>query len=282
MTILDGNTNPSENQPGGNPSPGAGNNPPAGGGGQASWRDGLPDDLKNDPSLTAFNDLPSLAKSYIDTKKYVGKKGVFVPGEKASDEEWNTFYDSLGRPALDKYELGAPKDAKVDEKLVGAFKQIAHKAGVLPKQASAILNSWLELEGKTVAEKQKIQEASVQKGLEDLRAEWGNGFDKQIALATAGAQEVGGEEFLSYLQEAGINTNPKILKAMAKIGSMLSEDKIRGAGGGGKLGSNTPEEIQKQIDQIMGDLNHPYFDKSHAGHSGAVREMESLYRQLPQ
>jgi hypothetical protein len=67
-------------------------------GGQTSWRDSLPQELREDPSLKAFNDPSGLAKSYIETKKMVGKKGVIVPTDKDGDDAWGSFFKQIGLP----------------------------------------------------------------------------------------------------------------------------------------------------------------------------------------
>ena len=61
-----------------------------------TWRDSLPDDLKNNATLANFDNVENLAKSYVHAQSVIGKKGVIKPGEKASDEEWGNFYKELG------------------------------------------------------------------------------------------------------------------------------------------------------------------------------------------
>ena len=36
---------------------------------ESNWRDSLPDELKMDASLLKFNDVPSLAKSYVNAQR---------------------------------------------------------------------------------------------------------------------------------------------------------------------------------------------------------------------
>lgn len=244
----------------------------------ASWRDSLPDDLKSDESLAQFTDIAALAKSYVHTKKTVGKKGVILPGEKASDEEWNTFYDSLGRPSVDKYEVKEPEGKKVKPEFIDEFKQMAHKAGVLPKQAQALMDFYIGFEEKVVGEAQRQQKIAMEQGLSDLKKEWGDGFDKQIALAKLGVKESGMPEVTDFLEKTGLGDHPVMIKLMAKMGSLFGEDKIRGEGGG-KFGQ-TPAELQNEIDKVLSDPKHPYFDRSHAGHTYAVKQMESLFKKL--
>jgi hypothetical protein len=253
----------------------------AGGGGNTgganSWRDALPEDIRANPTLQSFNDIGSLAKSYIHAQGLIGKKGVIPPGEKASDEEWAGFYKQLGLPeTLDKYEVKIPDQA--DKEFVGKFKEMAHKSGILPKQAQALMDWYLQAEGQAVQSRQAQQKQKVEQGIAALRKEWGDGFDKQVALAKLGVREVGGGELAEYLEKTGLGDDPMIVKWAARMGKALGEDKLRGDGAG-KFGQ-TPDEIQAQIDAVMTNTSHPYFDRNHAGHQQAVAQMESLYQKL--
>ena len=64
----------------------------------ADWRSGLPDDVRNDPSLSDIKDVGSMAKSYINGQKLIGKNRIALPAEGATDEEMSMFHSQLGRP----------------------------------------------------------------------------------------------------------------------------------------------------------------------------------------
>jgi hypothetical protein len=277
-------------QGGGTPPAGAGNPgaanttpPPAAtppSGGQASWRDTLPDDLKGNVSLQQFSDVTNLAKSYLHAQSLVGKKGVVVPGEKATDEEWGKFYKDIGVPEADKYGVEAPKESTVDQDFFKGFKEQAHKAGLLPKQAQGLLNWYLGQEG-TIKEKMEgAQKQRIEQGLTELKKEWGQGYDKEVAKARAAVKEFGDEKLTKYLNDSGLGNDPMLIRLLAKAGAVLGEDKIRGDGGG-RMGK-TPAEIQREINVVMGNPGHPYFDQTHPGHKQAIADMSEMYKALSQ
>ena len=73
---------------------------------EASWRDSLPDDIKDNASLSKFSDVSTLAKSYINAEQMIGKDKFVVPSQSASEEEWAEVYAKLGRPeAADQYQI---------------------------------------------------------------------------------------------------------------------------------------------------------------------------------
>lgn len=261
---------------GGEPAPAAA---PAATSTTPSWREALPEDLRANPSLAQFNDMADLAKSYIHTKSQVGKKGTVLPNEKDTPEVWDNFYKTLGRPDLDKYEIQAKKEAGIAEDDVKAFKEAAHKAGLLPKQAQMILDWNTEL---SVQKNQLVQAATKQRqeqGVVELKKEWGAGWDKNVSAARMAVREIGGESFQKFLTETGLANDPTMIKAMANFGAKIfGEDKIVG-NGAGKFGQ-TPAEIRAEINRITGDLKGPYWDSRHKSHRDVANQVAELYKKL--
>jgi hypothetical protein len=210
----------------------------------------------------------------------VGKKGVIVPGDKATDEEWGAFFDSIGRPTADKYEVKTPEGKEINKDFVSQFKEIAHKNGVLPKQAQAILDQYITFEeGMATKQTDAMKQAKAQ-AVDGLKKEWGEGFDKNISLAKMAVKESGVQGLEEYLTKTGLGDDPVVIKLMAKMGSMFGEDKLRGDAPGGRLDGQTPAELKSAIDKVMGDKNHPYHDRNHPGHNRAVQEMSGYYQKL--
>ncbi len=264
----------------GNPPPGN-TPPPTTPPGTASWRDTLPDDLKNDVGLQQFQSVENLAKSWRSAQDMVGKKGVVVPGEKATDEEWKSFYKSLGQPDADKYSLTTPKETPTNAEFLKGFKETVMKGGLLPKQAQAVLDFCFIQEQTAIEAGKKAFQTQTQEALKGLKTEWGQGYDKQVGFARAAVKEFGTPEDIAYLNESGMGDNPHLIKMLAKAGALLGEDRIRGDGGSGKFGK-TPQETQREINDIMGNTAHPYFDTNHPGHAQAVKDMELRYKAMSQ
>lgn len=250
----------------------------SGGAATASWRDTLPEELKGNGGLAQFKDVASLAKSYVHAQSLIGKKGVVVPTEKASDEEWKSFYKSVGQPDLDNFELKTPKDMEFNKETVAKFREKAHELGFLPKQAQGLLDWYIQHESETMTAKTSELDNEAKTQLANLQKEWGQGYDKQIALARLAVKDVGIDGFQEYLDSSGLGNDPMIIKAMASFGKLLGEDRLRGEAGG-RFGK-TPNEVKGEIADIRGNPKHPYFDHTHPGHRNAVSQMEDLYKQL--
>lgn len=195
--------------------------------------------------------MDTLAKSYLHAQSMIGKKGLIPPTDKSTDEEWNSFYDQMGRPPLDKFELTPPKDRQVDKAFIDRFKAQAHKAGMLPKNAQATLD-WL------LADAHEMSQAAVgnmrtdtQSRLAALKKEWGQTYDTEIKYATAAADMVG-PDFRKKLDETGLGDQDWIIKGLNSLGKQIvklkGEDTIKGDGAG-KFGV-THSEMDAEMAQI--------------------------------
>lgn len=242
-----------------------------------SWRDSLPDDLKTNPSLSNFKEVGELAKSYVHAQSMIGKKGIILPSEKAEQAEWDSFYNHLGRPAkIEEYKINAPEGA--DPAQTEKFKELAYKAGLLPKQAQQLLDESL----KTSMESRKAMmaqaEAAQKEQIASLQKEWGEGFGKNLDLAKLAVKELGGEEFGAYLDKSELGNDVNLIKYLSKVGKLLGEDKLRGKSP--STYGKTPEEIQSDIALITSDPD--YFDavKNPIRHKSLVDQAAALYKKL--
>ncbi len=260
-------SNQTPNEPSTNPYP------------KEDWRHSLPDDIRADESLKVFTDIPALAKSYIHTKKALGSDKVALPTKHSTDEDIQKFYDSLGRPALDKYEVATPKDAKfVSKEAIDKLKPLAHKAGILPAQLAPILEFHEKESQAAELAQQEALKAQISEGFKGLKNEWGKAFDQRGAWAKRLFAEHGSPELSKFLDEnPGVGSNAMLIKFAAKVGEMLyKEDTVKGGQGGDGLIMDPTQAIQK-ANNIMADMKHPYNDNSHPNHAAAVREVNELF-----
>jgi hypothetical protein len=250
-----------------------------GSGGAASWRDTLSAEIKDNPTLSKFSDVENLAKSYIHVQGQMGKKGAIVPGEKASDAEWQDFYKAIGVPDADKYEVKGPEGVKLNENLIKGFKERAIKNGMLPKQANDLLNWYIETEKTGDSERSASVQKANEKKIGDLKKEWGDAYDTNLQQAHFFAKEIGGDEFVKFLNQAKhIGNDTNLIKFFAKASKLLGEDKLREGGLGD--GRKTPGEIDGAIAELRGNAaNNGFYDKTHAMHTVTVQKYESLMKQ---
>lgn len=234
------------------------------------WMASLAEDLRQEKSLQSFKDINDLAKSFVSTKKMVGKDKVFIPDETATQEDWEEFYNRLGRPEKEKYEVKFG-EAQYSDDFKNGFKEKAYEAGLLPKQAEGLFEFFNEQvqSANEVAQKQAQEE--LQQELQGLQKEWGAGYEKKIATAQKAFGMFADEDITNYLNETGLANDTKLIKLFAKIGESLNEDTFE-RNTVSHLGM-TKEEAQDKIDSMMGNGSHPYWDENHVNHKKAVDEM---------
>lgn len=246
---------------------------------QTTWRDGLPDDLKNDASLATFTDVAALAKSFISTKAMVGKDKVALPGKHATEADWKDFFTRIGKPeTIDKYEIKAAEGA--NEGLMKAFKEVAFNSNLLPQQAQAVVDWYNKTNSEASTEAQTAYNNALQDGYKALRQEYGDAFNRKLELARIAATDFMDAEDQKFMVQSGLDKHPQMLRILAKVGEALKEDKI--PEGDPRFGGKTPNEIQTEINSIQADRKHPYHVADHPNHAKAVEDMQALFQAITQ
>ena len=233
-----------------------------------TWRDSLPEEFRNDPSLANFKDINDLAKSYVHAQKLVGKDKVVLPTSSSKPEEWGALFKKLGMPDADKYTVEGLSDDDASKKL----KELFVKNNILPTQAKEIMNflanEFTAEETDTDAEYEK----AVQVGIESLKAEWGESFTPNVQRAAAVVQMFGGEEMIGYLNETGLGNDPNLIKFFAKIGSQFTEDSFRGQ----PAQALSKADAQARIKELYADKAGPLLNSKDPRHADALAEIEKL------
>ena len=245
----------------------------------AEWRRELPAEIRGHKCLDTFIKPDDVIAAYVHAQKIIGADKIPIPSKHATPEEWDIVFQKLGKPkGVDAYEIERKNAEYVPDEALNSFKEVAFKANILPHQAQEVI-SWYE----KVADqgiKQQQQESLMQKrkSLDELRSEWGTAFDNKVLKAQMAVREYATEEDIDYLNQHGLSDDSRLVRIFARIGETFSEDKIRDAHL--PKGGLTPQEAQDQVNEIISNPSHPYFDMNHPNHKKAVEEMEGLYRAI--
>jgi len=242
-----------------------------------SWKEAIPEDLRNDPNISKFTELEALAKSYINATRMIGQDKVAVPNNNSTDDQWNEVYNKLGRPeSPDKYKLEVKSDVvPLDDGAIKSFAENAHKLGLNNKQAQGILEFYKEsMEGSV--QQSKVDTETAQANAEaQLRKEWGRAFDDNIKRAGAVAKANMNPQILDMELKDGtrLGDHPEVIKGFANIANLLSEDKLVGT-----ESENVSQGVdyQSEISKIVNDRSGPYWNKSHPDHDKVVQQVFTL------
>ena len=238
----------------------------------------IPEAYKDEKALQNFQDMDGFVKSYLHSQKLVGADKIPIPNKYATDEDWQSVYEKLGKPkSPDGYEYNLPKEAKLDDNSLKAFSAEAHKLGLLPKQAQGIIKYYNDLAGASETEANNQAEAARNEAEKNLRKEFGSTYNDRIMAAKKLATTTLGNEFLNntILQDGSkLGDNPTVVKAFADLAAQMSEDNI--------VKGDAPAYMStKEINRQIAALQQPgsaYWDKKHPNHSDVVQEVQDLLR----
>lgn len=257
----------------------AGSNVDAGAGGQvemtdtpsSSWQDRIPEQYREAGYWKNVKDETDLYTQFAELQKYRGSS-FKVPPPDATQDDWNSVYSKLGRPdTADAYDVVLrDHDGAIEwnETADGWLKGVSHELGLNNKQAQHLIDRYGELMIGQHSETVQAQRAQ----LEQLKETYGDLYERKVTLGERAMQKIGGDELVDMMTTNGWNTNPAVVKAMIKLGSLFEEQNfIDGSVGG--MGSG---EAKAKLDAIFGDMSHPYWNGQHPDHDRAVREYDTL------
>jgi hypothetical protein len=257
-----------------------------------SWRDSLPDDLKDHSSLKDVKDVSGLAKQFVDTLSAQGQM-IRVPGPDAGDEAWSNFHNKLTEkvptliptPDPDNPELmkalfkrmGAPEAPTgyehpegIDPTQMADFANLAHQLGITKSQYGKIVGAFAEAT-------KKDKEAAADKYATEVRAlkqEWGIVYEDNIQLVDAVLKGTGAPP--EVMEAAASKTmSPGMQKWLFEVGKQLGTEGINFQ----KDESTTrlaPSEALARANEIMADREGPYWDGAHPQHKEYVQRVIKL------
>jgi hypothetical protein len=211
----------------------------------------VPDGLKTAP------DFWNLVKMTANAQKKLGYPAeslLVKPGKDWKDEQWNDFFSKVGRPeSPDKYELDVPQDKYTPESL-SEFKQVAHKAGLLPNQVKAVMGYYEQLQSK-ISESQKAVESQQKEAAQkELQSEWGGKLDENLTAAQKFVKTFADDKDKEALF-GKLGDDPQLLRVLANAASVMRNDALVGTGVDQNPGN---QGLQAELDQIT--KNPIYFD----------------------
>jgi hypothetical protein len=264
-----------------------------------TWRESLPEDIREAGALKDIPDVATLAKAHVDAQSFIGRS-VRIPGEDAGDdvwsdfrgkltavpgvgefpttdsdeETWGRFYDSMGRPSEPGgYTVTRPEGAQGNAEIEAPLFEQFHKLGLSNTQAEGMIN-WMN-EGNTNFEQE--QAANSEEAEDNLRQEWGRSYDTKVSDARRALGHYGGKELITEINAMGFGNSPALIKAFAQVGSTLSEDAATNIEGF-QQARITPADAIRQIGEIRANANSGFNDSRHPNHAEELDRMQRLYQ----
>ena len=252
---------------------------------EATWQtDHLPEDLRDNETLSKFKDVGSLSNSYLELQKMVGSRDK-IPTEESSEEEVNSFYNKLGRPETpDSYDIKVPDQGGTalpyDDKLYSEFLTSAHKSGLTNRQAQDAIDFYAKMNEESDINSTASMQQSKVNAETALKKEWGTkDYDKNLAISRRAFNRFADDDLKKFVEETGVSNNVAMVRFLHKIGKSFSDPDM---GGSGKhSGSIDSDSAKIEIDAMMKDKGHKFhealFDPKNIKHQEAIEYRDRLY-----
>ena len=247
----------------------------------SAWMQNLPDELRDDGSLSKFKDVASLAKGYKHMESFRGQS-ISLPEERNA-ETMGPIWDKLGRPeSPDKYEYQPPE--KIDTGEYNAenqneFLKQAYDNGLSNDQAKFVLDFYNNMAFDSINDIKNMQAKTVADNTTALQKDWGKGYDENLAMAVRAFDEFATDADREFLATNNLDSNPTLIRLFHKVGTAISEGNFTGNVGANRMLS--PVVAQSEINAIRSDKSHSlheaYHSAEHPDHQRAIEEMEKLY-----
>lgn len=243
------------------------------------WAKGIDPTLVAEPSVKIHKDINTLVKSYVHAQKMMGADKVVIPSKESTPEVWNEFYKKVGLPdSFDKYGVQRKPESKVEQALFDTLAKQGYEAGVLPHQLTKLVDSvesYVEQFSKTNSTKATELQT---KNLEALQAEWGEAYKVKMQQANKAINTFGNDKVAQALVNAGLNHDPEVIKMFAALGSKLGEGTFQKGSGE----TQTPQDLQSAINDILKDRNNPYYNPAHPAHTEMKQKVQDMSKKLYQ
>ncbi|NBQ50461.1 MAG: hypothetical protein EBY40_06540 [Marivivens sp.] len=239
--------------------------------GNEDWRSALPPELSADPSLQHIGSVEAMAKSYINAQKMVGAEKVAIPGNWATDEDWDLVYNKMGRPAeAGDYELG-----EMTGELADWFRDAAHRSGLSARQAESLAKAYGELETQSASMSAQQMDARRVEIETELRQEFGDKFDASMQRANEMLKEFDAPDLTEIQLADGslLGDNPDLVRFMVRLSDYVAEQVSEdGFSGRDSRPSVSEADLQSRISELTAK-NSPYWEKMHPDHDRVVNEV---------
>lgn len=240
----------------------------------------IPEEIRGHPSISPIKDVENLARSYVNAQRLIGADKIPMPAN-PTEEDLDRIYDRLGRPSTPEDYGIAADGSVVTEEVAKEYSDIAHKLRLTPDQAQGILEYYRGTVEQSGAATFEMAEIAREETVSSLKQEWGRAFEQKVDAAARVAQEFGNPEMFDITLQDGskLGDNPDFIKAFAKIAefrqSVTSEDTVADMSQSNVM---TPADAKAEIDAIMNDKGHPYWDRKNlVGRQQAVERVQELW-----
>ena len=203
----------------------------------ATMRETLPQEIKDAPYMQNHESFEKFARDAVTQHRLVGFDKVARPkplADGGTQEDWDIFYDSVGRP--EKYDLGdfaPPEEIQWDQSMQDGYLEDAHSAGLSNAQTNAMLRSHAGRLQRQARDGNEAMQDARQETDRALREQWGNGYDRKKKMADDEFKRVFGDNSalvadINLPNGRAFGNEPAIIQSFFNLAEMHREHKLVG------------------------------------------------------
>lgn len=257
-----------------------------GDGGGNEFLQQIPESYRDREYLKGIDSMDKFVEQFDNAQKLIGKKTVGIPNEESSIEEWNEFYNKMGRPeSPEAYEFEdlpeLPEGFGRSDEETEFLKKVFHEAGLTKQQANKILKATdegvLEAYKKNEANLDKMIEDRNKKFLEAMDNYFGDEKKEAMAVTETMLKEFvpkGMEELVKGLDDNSMLVLSAVMQNIHKSGRV--EDKIKRDVV--VEPEETPESMRETAKRLM--MSPEWKDEFHPNHEATKKKVQDLYRKI--
>jgi hypothetical protein len=248
-----------------------------------NWKDDLDEDIRNAPCLNEVAGFKDLVKQHVHGQRSIGKNKVALPDESASDEDWNEFYNQVGRPkvagdyAYTRPE-GVPESHRTDEQME-EIRKAAHGQNLTQRQFNKIMAADDARVIAKIADDEATAIRETDEAETKLKEEWGMAYEERIHIVNRFINEttVEGEDRDRVIKKFG--RDPDFIRWAADVGKTLVEHDALIA----DLTQKAPKEAQAELDEWHATDDYQKFMRGEfatsnpSKHANMMRKETELY-----
>lgn len=230
-------------------------------------------DMQQGELMTQTSDAADLSGLNVQPNNV--QEETIIIGNEITPQDMERIYKKLGRPdEPDKYDLTEIVPDNFNKGLVDEFKKKAFDIGLSNEKTRELADWYKGVELKQVEAINNQRKAMADHHLLELKRDFGVNFEKEVNYARKAIDAYTDKSFKQYMDESGLGNHPALVKAFAKIGRELSEDKLVQSETANRLAGD--EAVKKaEINRLRNDRQ--FMERYRKGDPAAVQRLNSLY-----
>ena len=222
-----------------------------------------------------------LVDSFANAQKMIGKRNEnAIPGEKATEAEWESFYKKMGKPEnSDDY---TAEGVKLSDETLKAYREIFKNNNLTKKQAGGLLSKFSEIEANKSSAAEVEEKKYEEDQLRERKLKYGEKFEATNNIVESAIHKLSGDnkgfaEALNFLTK-----DNSYFEMFRQIGDVLRGANPNGPGekNSGSTGVSIADQIKAYNDPTtregkirLGLIKHDEADRSRIN-----AELKALYK----